>query len=607
MISTTSRILLTALVTLIFVLASGCGSVANCPVCGTTKGDGYANIDVIPVPEHNPTGEPGGPFNSFDISFIDPVHHLDYVSDRIGLDVVVVDTVNNIAVNTITGANGVAGAGDNASPCVATIPPIVSVLGNWTRFGCRNGAFHIPGFGANGLFGGFPEAQCCAARANGVNPLSGPDGEQLTPDGNTLYTGNASSSVVVFDLTSMNLQANPPTPPTVIAVIPTGLSPDFDGELGNANPYPGNPNGNQNGIAPCVSSANGRAFSDPTCGDLRADELSYDAKDQILAVINGDPGLPFITFIDVSGVNARTSNCLPVDPATPYGPPIVNALGPINPPSCILGQIYYDGAPQNNANVQVDNIGLNAMAGFVCPDPSNPQVNSGVSGAPPYIVGSASIPCHHGPVLTSVGAFCDQVNPAAGCNGAVALAGLGGHTWNPNTGHFLLSNGNATGNLTVGTIDEIDPRVGNPDGPVVINSFLVPNCMPTSIAQGPGNNFLVGCADHDGEAFPPNEYVIDGTSGAILATINNVGGVDEVWYNSGDNRYYLAARDMPNGPVMGVIDAKTNLWLVNVVTNSNSHSIAVDPSNNHAFVPMQAGTICTTQSANGCIAVMAQQ
>jgi hypothetical protein len=162
-------------------------------------------------------------------------------------------------------------------------------------------------------------------------------------------------------------------------------------------------------------------------------------------------------------------------------------------------------------------------------------------------------------------------------------------------------------------VDEIDPRLtdtscgGVSCGPVVINSFVMPNCMPTSIVQGPGNNFLVGCADHDGEAFPPNEYVIDGTSGAILATINNVGGVDEVWYNPGDNRYYLAARDMPNGPVMGVIDAKTNLWLVNVVTNSNSHSIAVDPSNNHAFVPMQAGTICTTQSANGCIAVMARQ
>ena len=119
--------------------------------------------------------------------------------------------------------------------------------------------------------------------------------------------------------------------------------------------------------------------------------------------------------------------------------------------------------------------------------------------------------------------------------------------------------------------------------------------------QGPGNNFLVGCGDHDGEAFPSNEYVIDGTSGKFLATITNVGGVDEIWYNSGDNRYYLAARDMPTGAVLGVIDAKTNTWLENVTTNSNSHSIAVDSTNNHVSVPLQAGTICTTQSANGCV------
>jgi hypothetical protein len=144
-------------------------------------------------------------------------------------------------------------------------------------------------------------------------------------------------------------------------------------------------------------------------------------------------------------------------------------------------------------------------------------------------------------------------------------------------------------------------------GPVVVNSFVVPNCMPTSIVQGPGNNFLVGCAGHDGQAFPPLEYVIDGTSGAILATINNVGGVDETWYNPSDNRYYLAARDMPTGPVMGVIDAKTNTWLQNVSTGPNSHSIAVDPGNNHAFVPLQSGPACTTQSANGCVGVYAQQ
>ena len=551
------RILFSFLLTVLFVLASGCGATKNCPVCGTTQNDGYAIIDIIPVPEHNPTGEPGGPFNSFDISTVDPVHHRFFVSDRIGLDVVVVDTDQDIAVNTIGGANSVAEAGNNASKCIPTIPPMLDAAGSFTRFGCRTGTFSIPGFGANGLFGGFPGAQCCAARANGVNPLSAPDGEAITADGNNLFIANGSSSVVVFDLTT--------NPATVVATIPTGQSPQYDSGAA--------------GIAPCIASANGRAFSDPTCGDLRADEMSYDEKDKILLVANGDPGFPFVTLIDMSAVVAHTGNCLPVSPANPYGPS--------NFPTCILGQIYYDGAPANNINVAVDN-----QAGFPCPDPST-TAPSGVSGTG-VGAGGKNVPCHHGPIITGFG-------------GAISPAGIGGSAFNPNTGHFLVTNANATGDLTVGTIDEIDPRIGNPNGPIVINSFVMPNCMPTSVVQGPGDNFLVGCADHDGVAFPPNMYGINGTTGAIIATINNVGGVDEIWYNAGDNRYYLAARDMPTGPVLGVIDARTNLWLQNVATNANSHSVAVDPNTNHAFVPLQAGAPCTTQSANGCIGVYAQQ
>ena len=616
------RILLTIFAIGLFVILSGCGSVSNCPTCGTTTGGTYAVIDVIPVPEHNNTGEPGGPFNSFDISWISTPpngsgDNLDYVSDRIGIAVQVIDTAQDIAVNSIAGSNGISGAGNNASSCsnevvTTPIPPIVSVLGNWTRFGCRNGNFHIPGFGANGNFGGFVGGQCCAARANQVNPLSGPNGVVVTADGNTLFVGNGSSSVVVFDLTTMNLATNPPTGPNVIAVIPTGLSPDYDGQAGNSNPLPWNPSGNQAGVGPCIDSANGRAFSDPSCGDLRGDEIAYDPKDQILGVIDGDPGFPFITFINVSGLVTRpvTNNCLPVIPTSPYGPPLGNALGPINPSTCILGQIYYDGAPQNNIGVPVDDLStsLNGIQGFVCPDPSNPQVNSGVSGTPPYITGSASIPCHHGPIVNPDGSYCSaQDGSVSTCSGAISPAGLGAPAYNPNTGHFLLPNSNATGNLTIGTIDEIDPRPGNPDGPVVINTFPTPNCMPTSLAQGPGDNFLVGCADHDGEAFPANEYVINGTTGAIVASINNVGGVDEVWYNPGDNRYYLAARDMLPGPVMGVIDAGTNLWLYNFPTSTNAHSIAVDPKTNHAFMPQQAGAICGTVASAGCIDVIAEQ
>ncbi len=486
-----SRILLTSLLIALFILASGCGSTPNCPTCGTTKNGTYGVIDIVTVPEHNPTGEPGGPFNSFDISWVAPNpasqgKYLDYVSDRIGLAVVVTDTSQNIAVNAIQGANAVTDAGNGASLCDPSIPPIISVFGNFTRFGCRNAPFHlISGFGGNGKFGGFPGAQCCAARANGVNPMSGPDGLELSDDGKILFVANGSSSVVVFDLTTMNLTTNPPTAPTVLAAIPTGVSADYDGPLG---------------IAPCVSSWNGEAGSAADCGDDRADEMSYDNTHQVLAIINGDPGLPFVTFIDMSHIVNKSGtpaqqHCLPIDSTLAYGP-WAAGFGPgdygvsypfqgsattwvqedptahFNPPSCILGQIYYDGAGGAasggvglNAAVAVDNVG----GSFACPDPSNPQTYSGVSGSVDSLVPgigvtpsgtSYTIPCHHGPVLDqTTGAFCNQVTPGGNCAGSIAPAGLGGEAWNPNTGHLLQTNGNSIGITNIGSIDEIDPRL----------------------------------------------------------------------------------------------------------------------------------------------------
>src|SRR5579863_1217569 len=124
------RILLTIFLTALFVILSGCGTVKNCPVCGTTTAGAYTVIDIVPVPEHNPTGEPGGPFNSFDISLVDSVNHRFFVSDRIGLDVAVFDTQQDVAVNAFSGANGVAVVGVNASACAVDptstvfIPPI---------------------------------------------------------------------------------------------------------------------------------------------------------------------------------------------------------------------------------------------------------------------------------------------------------------------------------------------------------------------------------------------------------------------------------------------------------------------------------------------------
>jgi hypothetical protein len=612
---------------------NSCGSQPHCPTCGTTANGAYGILNIVPVPEHNPTGEPGGPFNSFDISWFDPIQQKVYTSDRIGLDVVVLDASNNFAVNTIGGLNQVANAGNNGSPCwgqaateVQAIPSIITGMGSvdstrpgngLTRFGCRNAPFFanfgnaFPGFGPNGFFGGFPGAQCCASRANGVNPLSGPDGLQATPDGKTLFVGSGSASVVAFDLTA--------TPsPEVIAAFPTGSSPDFDGPAG---------------VAPCIQTWNGGAGSDPTCADDRADELAYGTVGghDILAIANGDPGLPFVTLIDVTDIVSRKftppfttpgqGHCLPVNyPAYPIPGTAANNYTPAtNPPACILGQIYYDAASPQDSTVAVD-----SANGFPCPDPST-GVPSGVSGGPFALVataGTITIPCHHGPIVdANTGFFITNSGTAlTGQQGEFAVAGTGALSFNPFHGTFYLENLNCTvstlttqSSVAVGCIDEIDPRIGNPAGPVVINVVPVLNCMPAGIVQGPGHDFLVGCGGHDGVQFPPLLIIFDGTcssSAACVASqvpINQSGGTDEVWYNPGDNRYYTAGRDMPNGPVMGVVDAGTRQWLVNVTTGSNSHSITVNQFTNQVFVPTQSGALCGTQSSNGCIAVYGRQ
>jgi hypothetical protein len=631
----------------VMLVSNSCGSSpAGCPVCGTQKNGQITLIDVMNVPEHNPNGEPGGPFNIFDISWVDPVNRNYFVSDRIGLDVPVFNTVSNIALWAIGGQNSVAEAGNNSSLCWVdpvsgeTIPPITTAQGNFTRFGCKTDGFRLPGFfGPNGNFGGFVGGQCCASRANNLNPLSGPNGMEVTGDGNFLFVGNGSSELLVFDLAPM-ITSNYSTAPTLTAVIPTGSSPDYDGPTG---------------VTGCMASANGRAFSDPSCGDLRGDEIATTGSvvtfpqdglpHYLVSIINGDPGLPFVTIVDVTGVVTRAGtpaqqHCLPYSQLTkvaatnPFSPGITPGVVPAsafaaNYSTCVLGQIYYDGAAQNDDTVLIDDGGANGLNGFVCPDPSlqfvgtpgvpGPPVPSGASG---HAAGfNPDIPCHHGPQLTATtstqpgGVFC-AAGPGspAGCVGAISPAGLGGMIFYPPTSTFLITNGNSTPDITVGSVDVIDPlhpiTVGGVTKfvPAIINSFPVPNCMPTGLNLGPGTDVFVGCADHDGRAFAPSSVIINGTTGAILATINQVGFVDETWYNPGDNNYYLAARDMPTGPVLGVINAGTRQWLINVPTNGNAHSVAADPKNNHIFVPLPSGgPNCETLAADGCVGVYAAQ
>ena len=155
---------------------------------------------------------------------------------------------------------------------------------------------------------------------------------------------------------------------------------------------------------------------------------------------------------------------------------------------------------------------------------------------------------------------------------------------------------------------------------------LLHACNPNGATVGPDDNLLLGCT--------PQNSPSDTTTLVINAKtkeqtpIVHITGSDEVWFNKGDQRYYVgASRDCTTPgspcaplsqqtPVLGVIDANTNLLIEKVPQSSNSHSVAADSRRNRIFVPQVAPVavvgsggdttsvgagICGT--SNGCVAV----
>jgi hypothetical protein len=128
-----------------------------------------------------------------------------------------------------------------------------------------------------------------------------------------------------------------------------------------------------------------------------------------------------------------------------------------------------------------------------------------------------------------------------------------------------------------GAIAVIDPVAMK-----VIQEIPLTLCFPHGLAVGPNRQLLVGCSKEK----DARSIILDLRSGAVMATVTEVGGSDQVWYNPGDRRYYLAARANPGGSVLGVIDAVTHKWIENIPTTKDAHSVAVDPTTNHVFVPL---------------------
>jgi DNA-binding beta-propeller fold protein YncE len=130
----------------------------------------------------------------------------------------------------------------------------------------------------------------------------------------------------------------------------------------------------------------------------------------------------------------------------------------------------------------------------------------------------------------------------------------------------------------------------------------VDSCVPHGIAFGPGGNVFLGCnAGNPRLGLPAKQVVVDIKTGKVT-DIPDIGGSDESSVDNKAGRYYGALNGNPGGPILAVIDAKTNKLLQKIPTGPGAHSVAAYEGNGRVYVPIavEAGPL---KGGCGCLAI----
>ena len=156
-------------------------------------------------------------------------------------------------------------------------------------------------------------------------------------------------------------------------------------------------------------------------------------------------------------------------------------------------------------------------------------------------------------------------------------------TYNPDDGLFYLSVPEFDKDPKKGGVAVIDPRTAK-----LLKVLPVENCHPAGLAFGPDGNFVLGCGA-DGKEMPAATTIMNAKTGNVVAVIPGLGGADMVNYNARNGQYYTASRGNPGGPVLGVIDAKTNRLVQTIpIAGGAPHSVTSSEASGHVFVPVGA-------------------
>ena len=169
--------------------------------------------------------------------------------------------------------------------------------------------------------------------------------------------------------------------------------------------------------------------------------------------------------------------------------------------------------------------------------------------------------------------------------------------YNPADGMFYTDVPELDKDKTKGGLMVTDPKTAK-----VVKMIPVDSCVPHGIAFGKNGNVYLGCnAGTPRLGLPAKQVVVDIKTGKVT-DIPGVGGSDESAVNNKAGQYYSALNGNPDGPILSVVDAKTNTLVQKIPTGPGAHSVAVNESNGRVYVPIavEAGPL---KGGCGCIAV----
>jgi hypothetical protein len=205
--------------------------------------------------------------------------------------------------------------------------------------------------------------------------------------------------------------------------------------------------------------------------------------------------------------------------------------------------------------------------------------------------------------------------------GIVASGGIEQCKFDPRTGKFLLAIPQPASQPNGGVVVTISPKTFKVEDVFVIDGKKT-GCTqgPHGLAVGPDHQVLLGCGGPTSGV--DNSLIIDDRDGHIIFNLPGLTS-DEVWYNPGDNHYFLVptvctdaktlcSSDNPPPSVghLAPVDAATGAEDTMAMANGSSRVVAADMLKNQVYVVLpgpddvaSGGSGLCPNAKNGCIGV----